>query len=163
VLQYDLSVFVQLSVNVTINKRASDKFSKISYSTCAAFSPSNAASLFVGGIEGALYSCEFTGRAAGTSDALAYVALVAVLHCLRAEASTRTAAHFGSISALSHHPSPDTPLLLTASYDFSVKLWHVEVLFRNNQCAETYHKRNGFACRLLNPSCWKCSRHLPLS
>lgn len=75
--------------------------------SCAAFSAADPARLFVGGQEGALYTCQFSGAGVAVQG--------------------RVPAHYACVSAVSAHPSRDVPLLLSASFDGTIKLWNTEV------------------------------------
>jgi hypothetical protein len=77
----------------------------------ACFSSADPSRIFLGGQEGGLYIAQFTGNTCTTQ--------------------MRLPAHYAFLSALAAHPARDVPLLLTASYDGTVKLWNTEVRGRD--------------------------------
>lgn len=72
----------------------------------AQFSSVTPSRLYIGGEEGSLYTCDLTAKA---------------VHVVE-----RVSAHAAFITSVDPHPSPDANLLLTASFDHTVKLWSLE-------------------------------------
>jgi WD domain, G-beta repeat len=77
--------------------------------SCASFSSADPSRLYIGGQEGALYISLYGGSAT------------------QIQTQARLPAHYTCISSLAPHPSRDVPLLLTCSYDGTIKLWNTEV------------------------------------
>lgn len=114
--------------------------------SAAAFSRVDASRLYVGCEEGALAVVDVNGDKESAPG-------------------SRVAAHYAYVSALDVHPSLDAPLLLTASFDGTVKLWATEVRLllphgnkhtcmpRPKSPTPTPHTH---PCRPRRRRCWRC-------
>lgn len=100
--------------------------------SCGNFSHADPSRLYIGGQEGALYVLLYGGSAN------------------QIQTQARVPAHYACITAVAPHPSREVPLLLTGSFDGTVKLWNTEL--KEPSLAATFDAAS--SCSFASDVCW---------